>query len=382
MVIYWGVHQTQACLGDKTENQIGNSLFHNFDYWIIKLDAGGNLQWENTIGGDSRDDLFAIEESADGGFLLGGTSFSGISGDKSEPATGSDYWMVKIDGGGNIVWQHTIGGIGGDYMGAIHNTPNDGGYVLFGMSGSPQSGDKTEGSIGSSDYWAVKLTDTFSGTSAFHFEDAWGRQRTVFDCIGFDIFLDGRASKNESHYYIDAWKRPIGSTGNFQWGASLGWDQGQVGIINLTDEFGAIGFTFDPGYEYQIKLAVQNLPFFNWAAQTHEFTVPIQQKLCPLPDDKGPIGGRVNNKTVLDDNANTPLRIYPNPTSGLINISVTEDKITGYELLMLNGLSIKKHELLPSKHLQLNFADVKPGVYLLRLKSENHISRNVRLIIE
>lgn len=66
---------------------------------------------QNTIGGSSVDYLYAIQQTTDGGYILGGTSSSGISGVKSETNRGrSDYWVIKLDESGDIVWQNTIGG--------------------------------------------------------------------------------------------------------------------------------------------------------------------------------------------------------------------------------------------------------------------------------
>ncbi|MBL0052465.1 MAG: hypothetical protein IPP29_13615 [Bacteroidetes bacterium] len=79
--------------GDKTE--YGNG---DYDYWIIKIDNLGNIVWQNTIGGFGYDFLFSIAPSADGGYILGGASGSDISGDKTENSIGLDdwdYWIVK-----------------------------------------------------------------------------------------------------------------------------------------------------------------------------------------------------------------------------------------------------------------------------------------------
>ncbi|MBK6640833.1 MAG: hypothetical protein IPG39_06105 [Bacteroidetes bacterium] len=94
--------------GDKNENNNGIC-----DYWIVKTDSLGVIQWENTIGGNGWDDLHAIIQTSDGGYILGGFSDSNISVDKTEGCNGSyDYWIVKTDILGNIQWQNTIGGVG------------------------------------------------------------------------------------------------------------------------------------------------------------------------------------------------------------------------------------------------------------------------------
>lgn len=131
----------------------------------------GNIEWQNTIGGSTIDEFYALEATYDGGFLLGGFSWSSISDDKTENSRGAaDYWVLKIDSLGNILWQKTVGGNDGDELYAIDQT-FDGGVILAGRSISPISGDKTENSIGVYDYWIVKLTDQYNSISGRAFGD-------------------------------------------------------------------------------------------------------------------------------------------------------------------------------------------------------------------
>src|ERR1041384_3081915 len=99
------------------------------------------------------DNLKSIQQTIDGGYILGGSSTSFISGDKTENSNGgNDYWVVKIDSTGHIQWQNTIGGNGEDILNSVQQT-SDGGYILGGYSDSNISGDKTENSMGHTDYW-------------------------------------------------------------------------------------------------------------------------------------------------------------------------------------------------------------------------------------
>jgi len=158
--------------GDKTDSSRGY-----YDYWIIKTDSLGNSQWDKTFGGDSTDDLYSLQQTKDGGYILGGYSVSPVSGDKTQPCFGSyDYWIVKIDSLGNKQWDKTFGGDTLDQLYSLQQT-KDGGYILGGSSLSGIGGDKTQASFGSFDYWIVK-TDSlgnkqwdkdFGGTSADEF---------------------------------------------------------------------------------------------------------------------------------------------------------------------------------------------------------------------
>src|SRR5258707_691962 len=107
-----------------------------------------SIQWQNTIGGSGLDYLYSIEQTIDKGYIIGGTSFSNISGDKTDSSQGlTDYWIVKSGGAGNIQWQKTIGGNSYDDLRSISQTL-DGGYILGGTSDSDSSGNKTENSMG------------------------------------------------------------------------------------------------------------------------------------------------------------------------------------------------------------------------------------------
>ncbi|MFI5218273.1 MAG: T9SS type A sorting domain-containing protein [Bacteroidia bacterium] len=150
--------------GDKMENCIGGIGFG--DFWIVKTDSVGNTQWQNTIGGSDLDELHSIQQTSDGGYIIGGFSLSNISGDKTENSNGgNDYWIVKLDSSGNIQWQNTIGGNSLDQFSSLQQA-SDGGYILGGTSYSNISGDKTENNIGNGDFWILKLfPDTITGIS-------------------------------------------------------------------------------------------------------------------------------------------------------------------------------------------------------------------------
>jgi len=141
--------------GAKTENSNGEE-----DYWILKLDVNGNIEWQNTIGGNFGDACYTVIETSDNGYFITGYSYSEISGDKTENNVGStDFWIMKLNNVGIIEWQNTIGGSDGERLPqAIKNL--DGSYTIAGQSRSNISGDKTENSRGDYDFWIIKHTQT------------------------------------------------------------------------------------------------------------------------------------------------------------------------------------------------------------------------------
>src|SRR5215831_13780503 len=112
---------------------------------------------QKTLGGSDYDDLQKLCLTKDGGYIAGGRSYSNASGEKSENSRGSeDYWVVKFNSNGKIQWQKTIGGDGDDFFRSVIQTI-DGGYALIGTSTSDISGEKTDYCRGLTDYWLVKL---------------------------------------------------------------------------------------------------------------------------------------------------------------------------------------------------------------------------------
>jgi hypothetical protein len=229
--------------GDKTENSYGGS-----DYWVVKIDSAGNIQWQNTIGGGNADNLKLIRSTPDGGYVLGGESFSNISGDKNENNLGGDdFWIVKIDSSGNIQWQNTIGGNSYEGFASI-STTNDGGFILGGYSISDISGDKTENSYGGYDYWVLKIDSAGNiqwqntiGGNADDFLHTIERTDDGGFILGGSSNSNISADKTENSFgNSDYWVVKIDNVGNIQWQNTIGG--------NSYDELRVIKQTNDRGY--------------------------------------------------------------------------------------------------------------------------------------
>jgi hypothetical protein len=129
------------------------------DGWVIRLDRNGLIQWQLTYGGTALDYAdFAVENPVDGSFLVSVQCESGPSGNKTSPNYGlTDYGLVKIDSAGNFVWDRSYGGTGNDELSGFAPTSNGGG-VLGGSSGSfGGSGNRTAPLRGDQDIWAVRV---------------------------------------------------------------------------------------------------------------------------------------------------------------------------------------------------------------------------------
>jgi hypothetical protein len=132
----------------------------SFDYWILKYNAQGLLEWQKTLGGSANDRGRELIQTSDGGYALIGSSFS-VDGDLSENAGQADLWLVKLNGSGQIMWQHSYGFAGNDEGTALIQTI-DQGYLITGVldvTGSEGEGNtsRTQQRHAGGDYWALKL---------------------------------------------------------------------------------------------------------------------------------------------------------------------------------------------------------------------------------
>jgi uncharacterized delta-60 repeat protein len=103
--------------------------------WVLKLDANGNVQWQKAYGGDWHDEAYSIQQTSDGGYIVAGhtESFGLVMG-------GGYAWVLKLDANGNVQWQKAYGGPGNDEVYSIQQT-SDGGYIVAGWTSSFFSGD-------------------------------------------------------------------------------------------------------------------------------------------------------------------------------------------------------------------------------------------------
>ncbi|HUM45380.1 MAG TPA: T9SS type A sorting domain-containing protein [Chitinophagales bacterium] len=138
--------------GDKSQDSQGLT-----DFWVVKTNASGNKLWDRRFGGNNREELFGVLQTADNGYLLGGGTLSVISGDQTQTSRGDrDYWIVKIDANGVKLWDKRFGGPGDDELRSMAKT-SDGGFILGGESSSDTGGEKTEDNHGVYDVWIVKV---------------------------------------------------------------------------------------------------------------------------------------------------------------------------------------------------------------------------------
>jgi hypothetical protein len=112
----------------------------NGDFWLVKTDSSGNMKWNQAYGGPDADWAYAVIETSDEGYAIvggTGTSASGLW----------DIWLVKTDSAGNMQWNQSYGGDGEERARSLIQT-SDGGYVISGYT--------TSFADGGADFWLIK----------------------------------------------------------------------------------------------------------------------------------------------------------------------------------------------------------------------------------
>ena len=201
----WSVQQT-ADGGYILTGETDSYGSGGFDAWLVKTDADGNEQWNKTFGGPAKDGGRSIQQTTDGGYIIGGYADS-----YGYPV--HDVWLVKTDSNGIEEWNKTYGGTYSDGASSVWQT-NDNGYLATGYSDSYGAGNH--------DAWLIK-TDIYGN-------EQWNR---TFGTSSWDTGYSGKQVNDGSYIVIgttksygaggqDAWLIKTDSNGNEQWNKTYG----------------------------------------------------------------------------------------------------------------------------------------------------------------
>jgi uncharacterized delta-60 repeat protein/uncharacterized repeat protein (TIGR02543 family) len=130
------------------------------NFWVLKLDSDGAVSWQKRYGGAGNDYATSIQQTSDGGYIVAGfTASFGASGD--------DFFVLKLNSDGTVAWQKRYGGTADDVANSIFQT-SDGGYIV--------AGETMSFGAGYYDFWVLKLNSdgtvlwqkTYGGASLDH----------------------------------------------------------------------------------------------------------------------------------------------------------------------------------------------------------------------
>lgn len=341
--------------GDKTENSRGGN-----DYWIIKLDSLSNIEWQKTIGGNDFENLFSISQTTDRGYFLAGYSKSNISGEKSENSRGgNDYWVVKTDSIGNIQWQRTLGGNSLDDLVSAQQT-SDEGYILGGYSFSNISGEKTQNSRGLDDYWIIKLNPsgviqwqlTLGGLYDDYLNDIIQTADGGYFMGGTsNSIISGEKSENNHDVTGDYWAIKADSLGNIEWQKTIGGSQWDL------------LYSVQQSIDGEYILGGQSLSDISYE-KTENCLGGFDYWIVKLA---APVSINENSKRII-------LNVYPNPVSSFCKIESREFNNATLFIYDITGRVILQQPF--KTQVQLNMTSLTSGIYMALVRNE--IGENIK----
>ncbi len=333
-------------IGIKSQDSFGS-----FDYWIIKLAASGEVEWEKTFGGMFSDQLKTVLITEDG-YLIGGTSNSLISGNKSAKELGmNDYWIIKLDADGNQEWQRAYGGEGDESLAQILETEN--GYLLAGSSNSKTSENKKSGSVNGTDFWVLEIDK--NGESIWdntYDTGQWDMLVNVTQSEDNTFLIGGYASsetmgkRTDNKGINDFVAIKINQRGEMLWSKTIGG--------NGTDQLKGLTQTRDGGY----------------------ILAGNSDSKKSDDKDKASIGGNDYWVVKLGNEKKQPedrqlVEIYPNPTYQYTNIIISEEfKEAEVRVFNLNGQNLQQKKL-PYRSTPVDLQSYPPGVYIFKISVDN-----------
>ncbi|MCW3162840.1 T9SS type A sorting domain-containing protein [Chryseobacterium oryctis] len=132
--------------------------FGSKDVLVIRLDKNGGIASQIVLGGKGLDEVEKMIPTKDGGVLVGIYSRSGMNGSKKTENFGEgDYWIIKLNKDGKLEWEKNFGGKGDDHLRTLSLTST--GYLVGGESRSERSGNKTSGLEEGTDIWLISINE-------------------------------------------------------------------------------------------------------------------------------------------------------------------------------------------------------------------------------
>ncbi len=208
------------------------------DIYIIKLSSTGAHQWSKFVGGSSNDMGNSIIKTMDGGYAVGGSTWSFGTG-------GYDMYMLKLDGSGTLQWNKTIGGGGHDYGYSLIQT-SDSGYAITGYTSSFGAGGEdmyitklnSSGTLqwsrtmgGTNNEYGISIIQTTEGGYAIT-----GYTNSSFGAGLYDMYT---VKLNSSG--VPQWTRTVGGSNNDYGNSIIQTTDGGYVIAGSTNSFGAGG---------------------------------------------------------------------------------------------------------------------------------------------
>jgi hypothetical protein len=334
----------------------------NYNYYLIKTDASGTLLWTKTFGGSGADHGMCVIQTADGGYVIAGDTYSfGLQG---------GLYVVKTDSNGTESWSKTYGNyMGGNEKIVIQQTA-DGGYVIC----------TSNNELGDYDACVIKTDGSGNVTWATNYDMGSTGERgyTVKQASDGGYIIGGSAGS------VGAYLIKTSTTGAVQWSKTY-YAYSVRGVTQTTDGgFVATGIGFSNGSDEVLLLKVDanGNSFCNDSTQTAITGSPsMVYGPCTSVSSSGGVVANANTLTGTGgtttsscssvginnvEQETNSISIYPNPSKSIIYIKILESVETNTQIVDINGKVI-----LESKEIQIAIDSLPAGIYSVLISTKN-----------
>ncbi len=190
----------------------------NRDAWLVRTDFEGNTIWSKTYGGQATDSGNYVQQTLDGGYIIGGVT-------ESYGAGSDDIWLIKTDSEGNRQWDRTFGRREWEVCRSVLQS-SDGGYIILGETWVPEKRD--------ADAWLIK-TDS-EGNRLW--DKTFGEEDSTNHGSSIQQTSDGGYIIVGSSYEANLWLIKTDLNGEKEW--ERGYDSGSIHFITQTSDGGYV----------------------------------------------------------------------------------------------------------------------------------------------
>jgi hypothetical protein len=381
-----------------------------YEYWVIKINSSGVLQWEKSLGGNGLDQAYSLVEDSDGGIIVAGETQS-ADGDVSPGVAGCcDSWVVKVNSTGtSIVWKNRFGGGGGERARSIIRNAQ-GGFAVFGIANS-SDGD-TASMYQSGEYMIIKInsagvTTAFGYWGGSSIEEAGGFVQTSdggFAMAG-TTYSDDHDVVGNHHAWQEWWVVKVNASLSLQWQkklGGLGYDYG-YSIAQATDGNLIVGgYSKSNDGDFNVRKGLNDIWLVklgntgniiwkkNYGGTGEDFLYSLKTTtdgsivmVGATDSDDGDVSGskgsgdwwvaKTNLVTGIEDlKAVSAVALYPNPATNEIVIEVNDLNIEAVRIYNLQG-KLEIMAVKPNKHIDISH--LAKGIYITEVSRGNVVER-------
>lgn len=328
------------------------------DVWVLKLDDTGAIEWQKTYGGSNDETGINAVECSSGGYIIGSSTIS-YDGEVTYNHGVHDFWAIRINDTGNIIWQKTYGGSDDDELSQILQI-SDKGFIMTGYTGS-NDGDVTGFHGGFQDFWVVN-TDS-NGNILWQKTYGGSRSDMAYSiCAAKDsgYIVAGVTESYDSDVThligggADEWVIKISPHGKLLWQKTFGGDSIEWATSvcpALGKGYTTVGRTQSDDHDVSGKHGGKDGIPDIWAVKLDEIPVGVNNVSAEKAD----------------------IKVYPTVTKNNITVSLP----SGYEHagMILTNMLGKEYSQPASSGLQrtISLKNIPAGNYILSIKNKNTI---------